>query len=542
MEMLNLSLPATNRFATGYLAGAPEIQNFFHYQYQNKSDYEARLLELKNRTFMRKELALCIEEYMKPFPTSEVVKDSLTKLANDENSVVVIGGQQAGILTGPLYSIHKVISIIAFAKQKEAQLNIPVVPIFWIAGEDHDFQEVNHIYMEKEDKIQKVTYPEKVLEKRMVTDIELNQELCLEWVEEIISELGETDFTNDLLQFMKEAIQKSKTFVDFFAHIIMELFKKEGLLIIDSGYAGLRNLEKEIFISQVEQATKVTKSVKDMQKKLMNMDFQPSIDLSDQAANLFYYDEKYKERILLEFDEIDQLFIGKNGAVRFTENELIQVASEFPYKLSNNVVTRPITQEILFPTLAFIAGPGEIAYWAELKHAFELFAIKMPPIVPRLNITLLDRSVQTDLEELGLSIEEVLTNGTEQYKNDFLLKVKDHELEQLFQLTRDQLLRNYQLIEAKVDKGLSPLFNKNRETLLKQLAFMEEKMNDSLEFKHAVILNKYKRVEHSLRPLNSPQERILNPLPFMNAHGMDLFTELSKLPYEFDGLHKVINI
>ena len=268
MEMLNLSLPATNRFATGYLAGAPEIQNFFHYQYQNKSDYEARLLELKNRTFMRKELALCIEEYMKPFPTSEVVKDSLTKLANDENSVVVIGGQQAGILTGPLYSIHKVISIIAFAKQKEAQLNIPVVPIFWIAGEDHDFQEVNHIYMEKEDKIQKVTYPEKVLEKRMVTDIELNQELCLEWVEEIVSELGETDFTNDLLQFMKEAIQKSKTFVDFFAHIIMELFKKEGLLIIDSGYAGLRNLEKEIFISQVEQATKVTKSVKDMQKKL----------------------------------------------------------------------------------------------------------------------------------------------------------------------------------------------------------------------------------------------------------------------------------
>ena len=78
---------------------------------------------------------------------------------------------------------------------------------------------------------------------------------------------------------------------------------------------GLRSLEKEIFISQVEQATKITKSVKDVQKKLMNMDFQRSIDISDQAANLFYYDEKYKERILLEFDEVDQLFIGKNGAV-----------------------------------------------------------------------------------------------------------------------------------------------------------------------------------------------------------------------------------
>ena len=116
-------------------------------------------------------------------------------------------------------------------------MNIPVVPIFWIAGEDHDFQEVNHIYLEKEGKIQKVTYPEKVLEKRMVSDIELESGTLLEWVEEIIRDLGETDHTNDLLQFMREAMQKSETFVDFFAQIIMELFKNEGFLIIDSGYA-----------------------------------------------------------------------------------------------------------------------------------------------------------------------------------------------------------------------------------------------------------------------------------------------------------------
>ena len=91
----------------------------------------------------------------------------------------------------------------------------------------------------------------------------------------------------------------------------------------------------------------------------------------------------------------------------------MQIATEFPQKLSNNVVTRPMTQELLFPTLAFIAGPGEIAYWAELKQAFESFSVKMPPIVPRLNITLLDSSVETDFKELGLSVEEVLSNGTE---------------------------------------------------------------------------------------------------------------------------------
>ena len=148
MEMINLSLPATNRFATDYLAGVPEIQRFFHYRYQHSADYQARLIELNKRTFMRKELAECIEKYMERFPSSTEVKMSLEKLKK-ENSAVIIGGQQAGILTGPLYSIHKVISIIALARQKEKELNIPIVPIFWIAGEDHDFQEVNHIYLEK---------------------------------------------------------------------------------------------------------------------------------------------------------------------------------------------------------------------------------------------------------------------------------------------------------------------------------------------------------------------------------------------------------
>jgi bacillithiol biosynthesis cysteine-adding enzyme BshC len=541
MEMFNLSLPATNRFATGYLAGAPEIQRFFHYRYQKSADYEARLLELQNRTFMRKELAGCIEKYMERFPSSEEVKASLTKLTN-QDSVVVIGGQQAGILTGPLYSVHKIISIIALARQKEAELNIPVVPVFWIAGEDHDFQEVNHIYLEKEGEIQKVVYPEKVLEKKMVSDITIDKDLCMEWTEGIIEVLGETNHTKELLALMRESISQSNTFVDFFAHIVMELFKEDGLLVIDSADPGLRSLEKEIFISQIEQVTQITSCVKEVQHELADEGFHHSIDISDQAANLFYYDEQNKERILLEFNPVKQCFIGKNGEIEFSRVELLQMASEFPHKLSNNVVTRPMTQEMLFPTLAFIAGPGEIAYWAELKSVFESFSMKLPPIVPRLNITLLDRSVQTDLQELGLSLEDVLSKGTEQHRDDYLLSVKDPEFERIFQQTKEQLLENYRLIERRIDKGLSPLLEKNQANLLKQIEFMEEKISAMLIEKHDVVLKKFSRVNHKLRPLGSPQERMLNALYYMNQYGISFLAELTQLSYTFDGSHKVIKI
>ena len=222
---------------------------------------------------MRKELAGCIGNIIwNVFQVQREVKTSLTKLAN-QDSVVVIGGQQAGILTGPLYSIHKIISIIALARQKEAELNIPVVPVFWIAGEDHDFQEVNHIYLEKEGNVQKVVYPEKVLDKRMVSDITIDKEICLEWVEEIVEVLGETNYTKELLSFMREAVSRSNTFVDFFAYIVMELFKNDGLLMIDSADSGLRGLEKEIFISQIEQVTQTTSCVKEVQQQLADKGF-----------------------------------------------------------------------------------------------------------------------------------------------------------------------------------------------------------------------------------------------------------------------------
>ncbi len=169
-------------------------------------------------------------------------------------------------------------------------------------------------------------------------------------------------------------------------------------------------MEKDFFIRLIEGSKKITDSVLDQQRKLEDSGFNNTIEISENAANLFYYDELTKSRILLEYQPETDLFVGKSGDVQFTFNEMLQGSrGKASDQLSNNVVTRPIMQEWLFPTLAFIAGPGEIAYWSELKQAFEHFELKMPPIVPRLNITLLERSVETDLQELNLELERCFT-------------------------------------------------------------------------------------------------------------------------------------
>lgn len=544
MEILNLSLSATNRFASNYLDQSPDILPFFHYRFNDFAEDQERLNELSNRHFPREEVADHIEKFMERFPSSEAVNNSLAKL-KQLNSVVVIGGQQAGILTGPLYSIHKIISIIKLAEEKERQLGVPVIPVFWIAGEDHDYHEVNHVFLPVEQRVDKWSYPEKVKQKKMVSDIILNKETCRIWVNNLIENFGETNHTKKLMNFAEETLMKSSTFVDFFANIVMELFKDYGLLIVDSGDSNFRLLQKENFSQQIEQHREITNYLLEQQSVIGKNGFPITIDSNEKAANLFYYNPKYNERILLEFDSESNRFVGKSGVVSFTKEELIEIAIQDPAKLSNNVVTRPLMQEWLFPTLAFIAGPGEISYWAELKLVFEYFKIKMPPIVPRLNITLLERAIESDIHELNLELSAVLMRGSVEERQQYLESIKDKEVSELFSALKSQLFKQYERIEAKtnqLDRSLLPLLKKNENYLLKQIGFMETKLEDSVKSKYEVILSKFNRIDLSLRPDGFPQERVWNIFYYLNQYGTNFIKELMELEFEFDGRHKVIKL
>jgi bacillithiol biosynthesis cysteine-adding enzyme BshC len=314
---------------------------------------------------------------------------------------------------------------------------------------------------------------------------------------------------------------------------------------VDSGNKELRRLEREYFINQIKNHREVTTAVLGQQEQTNSAGFVNMIDINENAANLFFYDEKVNERILLQFDPQSGEFSSKNREVSFTYDELVEIANEYPEKLSNNVVTRPLMQEWLFPTLAFIGGPGEIAYWAELKLVFEHFGLKMPPLVPRLNITLLERSIESDLEELNLDLKEVLISGTSGHELKFIDSLKDREVEELFENVKTMLADQYKVIRDKsngIDPVLMPMLQKNESILIKQIEFMEDKIVEAICRKHDHILRKFTRVENALRPGGSPQERVWNPFFYLNKYGLSLIPELLKLQYEFNGTHKIIKM
>ncbi|UKS67039.1 bacillithiol biosynthesis cysteine-adding enzyme BshC [Rossellomorea marisflavi] len=539
MELESLDIPAINQFASKYMKQEEPVTSFFHYNINEQDVFSRRLEDLGEREFPREGLVTCIASYMESLPSSDAVEASMGKLKND--AVVVVAGQQAGLLTGPLYTIHKIVSVIRLAREQEQKLNHPVVPVFWIAGEDHDYQEVNHIFLEQDGKIKKNGYPEQVVDKRMTSDVEYDPAVMKNWISSILKVLGETEFTAGLADEMDGLIREGEDIVTFFARFIMTLFKDYGLLVIDSSYGALRKLEAPYFRHLIENSREITDQVLMQQKTIQAEGFNTQLEISSDAANIFL--NLQNERALLERDGSG--FKDKNNDSFFTKEELLGILDDQPGRLSNNVVTRPLMQEWLFPTLSFIGGPGEIAYWGELKKAFEFMGMYMPPVMPRLNITILERTVAKRIEELSLSLQEVVRNGVSHVRNEFLDSLKPNELEGELQEIETYLMAKYEGIKKEasaVDSNLEPIVDKNLEIHRKQFEFLRKRTEKSIRDKNERQLSRFDLIENSIRPNGGPQERTLNILYYMNRFGPDFVNRLTDLPFTFDGTHKVVHL
>ena len=540
MDYIKMNLPALNRFATDYINGVLKKGDFFQYDWQDEGDILERAEWLDSKMFPRDEAASYIEGFMGRFGISERSKGNIEALRKD--ALVIIGGQQAGLLTGPLYSIHKIISIIKLAKEQSEKLKRPVIPVFWIAGEDHDYNEVNHVYVESGSSMQKMTYPGPPTGKRMVSDIQLDRDMALEWAEAVFAELGETDRTNLLMDWVDHAIERSETFTEFFACLINDLFNDTGLLLVDSGDPHFRKLAAPYYYQIAFEGRGISSEVLNQQAVLRESGYKPIIDIDEECCNLFYYEPTTQNRVLLERKPGTDQYEGKGSNITFTEAELDRLLSKTPENFSTNVVTRPLIQEKLFPVLGFIGGPGEIAYWSEIMPVFRMLGEQMPPIWPRLSFTLVEGAINRLLHEMDLSIEDVLRKGCSAQKESYL-----EELHKSVPNNYSGIIKSLENEHAKwqnevipLDEGLKPLFEKNRQILVDQLLFMQKKIEEHLARKNADTIGKYNRVENSLHPVGGLQERIWNPFYFLNHYGAAWINDLLEEDLAFDGSHYVI--
>ncbi|MEK4228638.1 bacillithiol biosynthesis cysteine-adding enzyme BshC [Solibacillus sp. FSL H8-0538] len=538
MKLEQISLPVKNGLLADYWSEDANIHTFFDYKYNDQSFVE-RASYLQNKTYDMEQLATVIRVYMEKFGIHSAVEQHLTDL--EQGALVVVGGQQAGVLTGPLYSVHKAISVILLAKEQREKLQIPVVPLFWIAGEDHDIEEINHTYTIVDGQPKKRGYSERSKRKTMASTTALNQEAMEQLVRVVFKDFGETAYTEGLLVDVLKHVRASETFTDFFATLMNELFAKHGLLMIDAANGAFRQYEKSFFAAIIQHNEQIAKVVVEQERELMEAGYGMPIEANADNANLFYVQDG--ERFLLECK--NEQFRNVLAHIKFTKDELLDLAKNTPEKLSNNVVTRPLMQEMTIPVLAFVGGPGELAYWATLKGAFAILDLQMPIFAPRLNITLQTRQVQTLLQQYELSLMQIIAGEGEQLKQEFIGSVQDVEAACQIQQMNELLAKQYDellnhLSTQQLD--LQKIIEKNKVYHEQQFSYLRSKISQQVLQKHQVVLRQFDVLQAELLPNEGYQERLYNPYQFLNTYGPTLIDDLLGLPMSICAQHQIVSL
>jgi bacillithiol biosynthesis cysteine-adding enzyme BshC len=540
MLIHNVSLPLMNRLANDYLLGKAEAMQFFQYPPYQMDSYLQRLRWLRDRAYPHRDrLADGLSAYNLRIGNDEAALAQIERLRKPD-ACVVIGGQQAGVLTGPLYTIHKAVHLIQTARKLEAELNTAVVPVFWVAGEDHDMDEINHLYLaaEGETRLKKIKLDLKKKGRISASQMPLDLADCERLIEAFFREHTETAYTSTLRELLAQTAEQADTVADWFACIMARLFGKHGLVFVESSSPYVRELEQPVFRQLIEQNEQISALLGAMAKQIAEAGYPLQLQIDDRQANLFLYEGP--DRLLLE--RAEGRFWTKDRRSSYSGEELLALLETNPERFSANVVSRPLMQEHLFPTLAFIAGPGEIAYWAFYKQNFALFGYQLPVILPRLSVTFVEAAIERTLGQLGLELENVLGNFY-QWKREWLEQVEENRFRDRFAETREKILQAYQpLVEEVIsaERGLKQLAEKNVQRLIGQIDFLQQQVQRSQRKKHEVSLKRLERVEMALRPEGVWQERIFTFFTFANKYGLDLIDRLVEAPFSFDGTHKAV--
>ena len=536
MKLEQISLPVNNGVLADYWKKEANIHSFFAYPLEQQS-FAKRASVLQKQFYKREALVSVIRSYMARFGVSEQAENHLQEL--EKGALAIVGGQQAGVLTGPLYSVYKAITVILIANEQRRLLDMPIVPIFWIAGEDHDIEEINHTYTVVNGDVQKRSYSKRSNKKMMASAMKIDQDMMDQLIVTVFKDFGETAYTEELLDEVLAISRDSETFTDFFASLMNRLFAKYGLLMIDSAYEPFRKFESEYFERLIEHNEEIASVVVEQEQALQQAGYGKPIEASIHNANLFYVRDG--ERFLLE--RKDDYFVNALAHIKLSKAELLQIAKLSPEKLSNNVVTRPLMQEMTLPVLAFVGGPGELAYWATLKHAFDILELEMPIFAPRLNISIVTRKIQPLLDLHQLAFKDIIAGKVTTLKEQFIANVKNQQALSHIDGMQQALIAQYELLYARLmNDGLSlgKIIEKNKTFHIKQFDYLKNKIDEQTLQKYDVAIRQFNTIQSEIFPNNEWQERIFNPYQLLNQYGPTFVDDLIQLPMAISPQHYVV--
>jgi bacillithiol biosynthesis cysteine-adding enzyme BshC len=506
-----------------YLRDADQLKPFYGRRPEIES-FETQLNEKSASYGFRDLLVSALKEQ---YAKAKLKSDGIEALADDKTFTVTTG-HQVCFFTGPLYSFYKIISTINTCRQlKEAYPDYNFVPVFWMATEDHDFEEANHFFLPN-GKVEWESGQGGAVGRMELTGMEEILELMKE-------KLGIGYRSGEILEIFKSAYFKHKNVADASRYLVHHFFGSYGVVSIDGDDPVLKGAMIPTFAKELVEKTSF-KSVSQTNKELAK---NYSLQVTPREINLFYLHDQLRERIVEEEGAYEVL----NSTIKFSADELKEEMEKYPERFSPNVVLRPLYQEMILPNLAYIGGGGELNYWFQLKGVFDSFKVPMPILMLRNSVMVIDRASSHRMDRLGLTTEELFRNSSFELEQELVKEISEEELN--LKEAREKLEALFLDMESKlrkVDKLLEKSVRSGYVRSERIVMNLEKKMLRAEKKKHNILTGRLQKVHGALFPRDGLQERNLNFSVLYEEFGADLVPMLIDNLDPFSGEFTVLRV
>ena len=504
-----------------YLDEKENLKPFYN-RFPTLENFGKQIAE-KQRQFSqnhRNTLVEVLQQQYQNIDTSALTQHHISSL-KDQKTFTITTGHQLNLFTGPLYFLYKIISAINLAKElKTAYPEYNFVPVYWMATEDHDFEEINYfIFKGKKFRWNKETSGPVG---------RLSTEGLNEVFKFFAQDLGVGKHADKIKELFEQAYLKHQNLTDATRFLANELFGSHGLVIID---ADNQKLKREFIPYIKEELFQQTSGKKVSETIALLKDYQ--IQVNPREINLFYIEDDLRERIIFE----NGVYSVNHTQLKFSETEILEELEKHPEKFSPNVIMRPLYQEVILPNLCYIGGGGELAYWLELKSYFESVSVPFPILLLRNSVLLATEKQRQKADKLNLAWRDLFSNQL-QLANSQIRLLSEFPVDlaiqkELLQKQFDDLHK----IAERTDKSFSGAVKAQEAKQLKGLENLEKRLLKAQKRKHSGQLERITDLQNELFPNKSLQERQVNFAEYYLQAGDSLIgkllTELKPLEHNF---------